>query len=58
MSGNIQANPPTSMKSADPVFKLFCDMFGCPWTRLGITGVRLAYKSFIMRYLQKFDRLN
>jgi hypothetical protein len=41
ISGNIHANPPTSMKSSDPVFKPFSDVRGSPWTRLGITGVRL-----------------
>ena len=41
ISGNIHANPPTSMKSSDPVFKPFFDVRGSPWTRLGITGVRL-----------------
>jgi len=29
------------MKSADPLFKPFYDVLGSPWTRLGITGVRL-----------------
>jgi hypothetical protein len=41
VSGNIHADPPTSMKSSDPVFKPFSDMRGSQWTRLGITGVRL-----------------
>ena len=40
-SGNIHANPPTSMKSSDSVFKPFSDVRGSRWTRLGITGVRL-----------------
>jgi hypothetical protein len=41
VSGNIHANPPTSMKSSDPVFKPFSDVRGSRWTTLGITGVRL-----------------
>ena len=40
-SGNFHENPPTSAHSSNPLFKLVHDVCGSPWTRLGITGVRI-----------------
>ena len=40
-SGNFHENPPTSAHSSNPLFKPMHDVCGSPWTRLGITGVRI-----------------
>jgi hypothetical protein len=57
-SGNFHENPLNFRAFIEFFIKPIHDVYGSPWTRLGITGVQLpSPPRFIIRYLHKLDRL-